>query len=396
MKEQEGGESTGDAQPKSGTSPNQGGGQGYPQVGKWETGIERGPANQVAVTKWGDIVGSKIQRGKANQLKEQPENIKKYLGIQQPKMASDATYVASRPNQIMIYPLNESEPLNLDSFIEKYREALYSPAGMAVELFLTSFGFTAPIVVGSYGALLSLDVYKAINGDVDWLNIIFDCLGLITSGALSGYLSKIVKKTPKFKKIGDAINWLSKTNIWKTIEPYLIKLGSLLQTILGWIMKGMSYVVKWTKSSWLGKFVNRIGEFLKPLFNFIESKTIKGTLELGATEKIASASGQSAREFAKQSAILGGFHLSIQGALKLKDAITDIINKNQNVQEPKYLIDLIKYNLNKNYPELVKSPDDIKIINKTDTKITLQVYNVEYLLEYKKINNKLKWVVTKL
>lgn len=35
---------------------------------KWETGIERGPANQIGVTKWSEIVGSKISRGKANQL----------------------------------------------------------------------------------------------------------------------------------------------------------------------------------------------------------------------------------------------------------------------------------------------------------------------------------------
>lgn len=35
---------------------------------KWETGIERGPANQLAVTKWSDIVGIKISRGKANPI----------------------------------------------------------------------------------------------------------------------------------------------------------------------------------------------------------------------------------------------------------------------------------------------------------------------------------------
>lgn len=35
---------------------------------KWETGIERGPANQIGVTKWSDIVGVKLERGKANQL----------------------------------------------------------------------------------------------------------------------------------------------------------------------------------------------------------------------------------------------------------------------------------------------------------------------------------------
>jgi len=56
-------------EPTAGTSPQQGGGQGYPQVGKWESGVTRGPANQVSVTKWSDIVGSVLKRGKANQLK---------------------------------------------------------------------------------------------------------------------------------------------------------------------------------------------------------------------------------------------------------------------------------------------------------------------------------------
>jgi hypothetical protein len=57
--------------PTAGTSSKQAGGQGYPEVGKWESGMERGPANQVGVTKWADVVGSKLKRGKANPLKEQ-------------------------------------------------------------------------------------------------------------------------------------------------------------------------------------------------------------------------------------------------------------------------------------------------------------------------------------
>lgn len=39
----------------------------YPTVTKWETGVARtGPANQIGLTKWKDIV--KINRGKANTL----------------------------------------------------------------------------------------------------------------------------------------------------------------------------------------------------------------------------------------------------------------------------------------------------------------------------------------
>jgi len=43
--------------------------QGYPEVGKWESGVTRGPANQVGVTKWSDVVGNTLKRGKANPLK---------------------------------------------------------------------------------------------------------------------------------------------------------------------------------------------------------------------------------------------------------------------------------------------------------------------------------------
>lgn len=51
-------------------APSTGGGGGtkplYPTVTKWETGVTRGPANQIGLTKWADIV--KINRGKANTL----------------------------------------------------------------------------------------------------------------------------------------------------------------------------------------------------------------------------------------------------------------------------------------------------------------------------------------
>ena len=38
----------------------------YPTVTKWESGLTRGPANQVALSKWADVV--KMNRGKANTL----------------------------------------------------------------------------------------------------------------------------------------------------------------------------------------------------------------------------------------------------------------------------------------------------------------------------------------
>ncbi len=57
--------------PSSSTSPSTSStdSSAYPQVGKWESGVTRGPSNQVGNTKWSDIVGSSLKRGKANPLK---------------------------------------------------------------------------------------------------------------------------------------------------------------------------------------------------------------------------------------------------------------------------------------------------------------------------------------
>ncbi len=45
------------------------GGTTYPEVGKWESGVARGPANQIGNTKWSEVVGGTLNRGKANKLK---------------------------------------------------------------------------------------------------------------------------------------------------------------------------------------------------------------------------------------------------------------------------------------------------------------------------------------
>jgi len=54
-----------DAPPATGGAAT-GGGSKYPTVTKWESGVTRGPANQIGLTKWRDIV--KVTRGKANTL----------------------------------------------------------------------------------------------------------------------------------------------------------------------------------------------------------------------------------------------------------------------------------------------------------------------------------------
>jgi len=56
------------AAPEAGTSSD---GNTKTGASKWESGVTRGPGNQIGVTKWSDVVGSSLKRGKANPLSEQ-------------------------------------------------------------------------------------------------------------------------------------------------------------------------------------------------------------------------------------------------------------------------------------------------------------------------------------
>lgn len=54
----------------SGSSPSAADYPPYPEVGHWESGVARGAANQISPTsKWSEVVGSTLTRGKANPLK---------------------------------------------------------------------------------------------------------------------------------------------------------------------------------------------------------------------------------------------------------------------------------------------------------------------------------------
>ena len=177
------------AEPEKGTSDKQAGGQGYPQVGKWESGVTRGPGNQVGVTKWADVVGSKLTRGKANPLKEQnskfklpldPIEFNKELNKRYPKQGSD--YLASVDQNIQrrtdiltgktkikkhIYKANDGDNLFMNLIKGEFSEALldlrditFTPGGMATQTVIEvifSETVIVPIVIESLNAAILLN-----------------------------------------------------------------------------------------------------------------------------------------------------------------------------------------------------------------------------------------------
>ena len=141
----------------------------------------------------------------------------------------------------------KAQEMTVESFFEGFRDALYSPGGIAIETFLTSTGLGSIGVISSYITLLIYDIYLSIsNNDIDWLNIIFDLLGILTSGAISGLLAPIVKSAGKgFTSIEKALVYLKNSKVWKTIYPVLLKIGESI----GMITSKISEVIKWIIAS---------------------------------------------------------------------------------------------------------------------------------------------------
>ena len=190
--------------------------------------------------------------------------------------------------------LNIQKPafhMTLDEFMEGYRDTLTHPVMVGLEVALTSTGVGVGAVVAAYTALLAYDVYKGVvKKDWDWLNIVFDVLGIVSSGVISGTLRPIMKGAQglKLNTIGKVLTYLSKTKIWAEIKPLLQGGITLLKNISKGIEKSLLWISKKTGfkaleyagvsvETWVQKIVYDIQDFLKSSVK----KTVK-FLEPGA------------------------------------------------------------------------------------------------------------------
>ena len=227
--------------------------------------------------------------------------------------------------------------MTLEKFIEGFRDALYSPGGIAVETFLTSTGLGSVGVISSYAALLIYDIYLSIsNNDTNWLNIVFDLLGMLTSGALSGLLAPIVKSAGKgFTTIEKALLSLKNSKYWKSIYPVLVKIGESIGWITSYISKGVEWLLKSLGPkvpSFIKTGANKIISFLKTIPSQITNFLKKiGTKTGKVLKKIAKPGQATLKQGAKQGVTMGVVAKGIEtGVHKYQDSknkqITNIVS----------------------------------------------------------------------
>jgi hypothetical protein len=159
----------------------------------------------------------------------------------------------------------------IGKFFNMLRDALNSGIGIATQLVLDALGpatlgigFAIPMLL--WGILVSWDFVNLLSGEPEWLNLIFDSLGLISAGAMSAVLKPFTSaaKGASFSSIEKVFAWLSKTSFGKAIAGWMPK----LQSLAGKAGNGLVNTAEW------------IGTKLSGIFG----KGFANTLKTGATK----------------------------------------------------------------------------------------------------------------
>lgn len=230
------------------------------------------------------------------------------------------------------YPIHKGpkKGTSIDDAMESFREALFSPTGMAIEAFLTSFAFTAPGVVAAYAAMLSYDIYKSLNGETDWFNIIVDTLCVVTSGVVSGIFAPLVKGAKKgLSSISKVFEWLKTTSVWTKIKPFLTTLVEGINVVGGWIGTGLKWISDNTGLTFLAKWSSKIISFFSNIVNGILESIgqISGKVatKLTGSVKVGQATSVAAKVGVGQETLNKGIEYGMKSSNKMtQDGFTKI------------------------------------------------------------------------
>ena len=220
-------------------------------------------------------------------------------------------------------------------FFENLRSALFSWGGAAVQAFLSS-GATAGIgnivLVVVWGAMLAYDLYAAVNGNVNWVNLIIDIIGVATTGPGAKIVGEAFKKLGIFGKklpLNSILQSLSKSSIGKWFVGVIEMAVKGLSGISNTITKGIAWLaekfgINFTNStSQIQTFLNKAvadistSPAIKTVAGKVGQKTGKSLVK-----NVASKVGKTASTRVGQTAVAGG---ATYGINKKTGANTDVL-----------------------------------------------------------------------
>lgn len=152
---------------------------------------------------------------------------------------------------------------------EDFREMLYSPVGIGIDIFLSVTGIGKPALIVVWGIMLLWDAHLLASGDPNfsWLNIIFDMLGMV-SGVFAKGTRAAAKASGLFQKVmGKDIKTVVQEGMKnpQTAKQFT-QIGNLIRSgaskITGILQQSAAFLSEKLGMKWVSGIVNKISGFI--------------------------------------------------------------------------------------------------------------------------------------
>jgi hypothetical protein len=146
---------------------------------------------------------------------------------------------------------NQLMEKGLGWFFENLRKALFSWGGAAIQTFLSTMtsGLGNVVLVVVWGAMLAWDLSQGINGNWDWVKIIIDLVGVVTTGPGAKVITGV------FKRLGILGTKLPLSGIIKKMSSSGSSMVKWFSSVITKIVSGLSRIGSYMLQgvSWLSK-----------------------------------------------------------------------------------------------------------------------------------------------
>lgn len=169
-------------------------------------------------------------------------------------------------------------------FFENLRKALYSWGGVAIQAFLAhpsiqaaSGGITTGLIMTVWGSMLAYDVYEAIQGRANWINLLIDIVSLLTVGVGGKMVQSAASTIPQASagSLSKVLMALNKSSSGRAIANILKGASSGLSKVLGLVSSGIKWVGEKLGIKTLMNSSSQISSFI--------SKTMSGLSKAAST-----------------------------------------------------------------------------------------------------------------
>lgn len=165
---------------------------------------------------------------------------------------------------------------------EDFREMLYSPVGIAVDVFLSATGVGKPALILVWGIMLIWDIYLKASGkpEFSWLNVIFDMVGMISGIFAKGTRAAAWASGLFQKTMGKDIKVVVQEGMKnpETAKQFS-QIGNLIRNgaskITGILGQSAAFLSEKLGMKWAGGMVNKVSEFIAKI---LEAFGIKAKL----------------------------------------------------------------------------------------------------------------------